>query len=77
MKTIKMMMAAAGLVWASASVYADTWMDESTGITWTYSVVGDHIRIGSGSRDVTAIATSTTGAVVIPDEIADLPVKEI
>ena len=54
------------------------------GVEWTYEVAGDGVVLGSGSRFVVlieqakkAVPRNTSGALIIPDTIAGLPVRGI
>lgn len=61
------------------SVFADSWTDESTGITWQYTVLDQGVMLGlerhyNGDQ---AVPSSTAGDLVVPDTIAGLPVVGI
>ena len=57
-----------------ASAY-NTWIDLSTGITWTYVANGDGtLRLGGGSSTATAVPKDTKGELVIPASIMGRPV---
>ena len=56
---------------------ADTWTDQDTGITWTYTIQGDGtVSLGSG-RSYTAVSKSTTGDLIIPSMIKGKSVTSI
>ena len=53
------------------------WQDPATGITWTYTVFHNEIRLGGGYEDLTAVSKETSGALEIPAEIEGKPVVKI
>ena len=75
----KVIMAIAALVagMAMLTARADTWTDPATGITWTYTVTGAKVTIGTGRWGTPAIPKSTTGAIAIPATINGCPVTSI
>ncbi len=70
----KMLMTLAAAFFA-VSLLADTWTDPDTGITWTYTIVGDEAQIGTGGS--AAISTATSGHVDVPAELGGKPVTAI
>ena len=70
-----LMMALAAL--AAGGVWADTWTDPETGITWTYKVSNGKASVGIGAGYSPAIPTSTVGVVTIPSAFCGYPVTSI
>ena len=56
----------------SVYLFADTWKDSKTGITWTYSVSSGTATIGDMSR-----AASSLSQVIIPSSLGGCPVIAI
>ena len=69
---IAMFLAAAMAV---VCAYADTEIVD--GITWTYTVANGVASVGGGSRNLTAIPTSTYGAITIPSTLGGYTVTSI
>jgi len=64
----KLIVVAVGMVMA-VGVFAETWTDPKTGLSWTYQIVGDSVSVGGGGYSSPALPTSTSGAIDIPPEI--------
>ena len=65
----------ASLVCLTTALFADTWTDPETGITWTYTVTNGVATIYNNGT--AAIATSTRGQVRIPSVLDGYPVTSI
>ena len=61
----------------SFSVFASTWTDPKTGITWTYIVSNSEASVGGGSSSLTAVPKATKGAITIPSSLGGYPVTSI
>ena len=47
------------------------------GVTWTYTIESDQVRIGGGTSSATAVPKSTIGEVTIPSSVDGRPVTSI
>lgn len=47
------------------------------GIKWTYTVSNGTATVGGGIREITAVPTNTSGAIVIPSKLGGYPVTGI
>ena len=56
--------------------FADTWLDESTGYTWTYEEVEDGVSIHGNFLEL-AVDPEPSGVFTVPETINDKPVVEI
>ena len=54
----------------AATAYVD-------GLNWTYTVANGVASLGGGSSTSTAVPTSTTGAITIPESLGGYPVKSV
>ena len=61
----------------ATALFADTWTDPKTNITWTYTLSNGTVSLGGGSDSTPAIPTTYTGALTIPTSIAGYPVRKI
>ena len=72
------------VVFVVASTFAaQTYTQKVNGITWTYIVTNGYASVGSGEYNwrtgvaITAVPTSTVGAITIPSSLGGYPVKDI
>ena len=63
------------LATCSFSLFADTWTDPETGITWTYQISAGSATIKNGYSS--AIPTTTAGHLTIPATLGGCPVVHI
>lgn len=55
-------------------LFADSWTDYTTGITWWYTQSQGKVTLGQGSNNQTAVSKTIKGNIVVPDLIAGYPV---
>lgn len=69
----------ASLVCLTTALFADTWTDPETEITWTYKISNGeaHLSNSSGGYSVSVIPTNTAGNIIIPKTLGGCPVTYI
>lgn len=74
MKNLKTMVVL-GVVLAALSLMAET--ETVNGVEWTYSVADGHANVGGVEKYVSAVSSSTSGAIKIPSTLGGYPVTGI